>query len=119
MAAVRPNPEAMAEAEAIIQTHEEEKLPDLEFGGIYTGRICEILDRGVMIQLPDESCSTHNNQLSARKIRILVFLISKWETIQVKYYGRDPAQVRCVEQKALTVSSAAAVKNLLQSATKR
>jgi hypothetical protein len=42
----------MEEAEERVQQLlEEEKVPELEFGAIYTGRVVEVLDRGVMLQV--------------------------------------------------------------------
>jgi len=112
-----PNPESMAEAEAKIQELlTEEKVPELEFGAIYTGQITEILENGIMLQLHDKipPVLLHNNHLTAKKIRhpsVLGFEVG--QDLQVKYYGRDPSsgQMR-LSRKALTVSSAAAVKNL-------
>ncbi|XP_023328029.1 polyribonucleotide nucleotidyltransferase 2, mitochondrial [Eurytemora carolleeae] len=125
-----PNPDSMAEAETIIENIlAEEKVPELEFGGIYSGRITEILDRGVMLELHEgiSPVLLHNSQLSAQKIQHPSVLgLKVGENLQVKYYGRDPAtgQMR-LSRKVLAVSSAAAVKNLqkstkpLQSSAKR
>lgn len=116
-----PNPEAMLEAETTIEEIlAEEKVPELQFGGIYTGKITEILDRGVMVQLHEQMSPVllHNTQLSARKIQHPSVLgLKVGEELQVKYYGRDPAtgQMR-LSRKAIQISSAAAVKNLQDSA---
>jgi len=115
-----PNPESMAEAEAQIQQIlAEEKVPELDFGGIYTGKITEVLDRGIMIQLHEQMSPVllHNSQLSAAKIHHPSALNLKvGQDLQVKYFGRDPVsgQMR-LSRKALTVSSTAAVRNLQRS----
>jgi len=119
-----PNPDAMHEAEAIIENLlTEEKVPELEFGAIYTGRVTEILERGVMIQLHDQiqPVLLHNSQLSPSKIHHASVLgLTVGQDLQVKYYGRDPVtgQMR-LSRKALSISSAAAVKNLQASTSKR
>ena len=46
----------------------EEKVPELEFGAIYTGKIVEILERGVLLELMPglEPMMCHTSQLSPR-----------------------------------------------------
>merc|ERR1719312_1434209 len=118
-----PNLLAMKEAETMIEELlQEEKAPELEFGAIYTSKIVELLDRGIMVQLHSamDPVFLPNSQLDAKKIAHPSALgLSVGQDLQVKYYGRDPAtgQMR-LSRKALTISSAAAVKNL-QAATKR
>ena len=45
--------------------------PTLIYLAIYTGRITEILDQGIMLQLHDQMAPVllHNSHLSAKKIR--------------------------------------------------
>merc|ERR1719309_342061 len=119
-----PNPEAMKEADSIIDTLlTEEKVPELEFGAIYTAKVTEIRDHGVMVQLHEKinPVLVHNNQLSSTKIHHPSVLgLTIGQDLQVKYYGRDnvSGQMR-LSRKELTIGSAAAVKKLRDSATKR
>lgn len=89
-----PNQTAMNEADAIIRgILEHEREPTLEFGGIYTAKIVEIRESGVMLKLFDSMSPTllHNSQLDVRFIRhpsALGYEIG--QEIQVKYFGRDP-----------------------------
>jgi len=118
-----PSSAAMEEAESMVeQLLEEEKAPVLEFGGIYTGKILELLERGVMLELHPamDPVLLHNSQLDNRKVsHPSVLGLEPGQDLQVKYYGRDPAtgQVR-LSRKVLTVGAASAVKTL-KSATKR
>lgn len=67
-----PNQRAMDEAEEIItKLLETEKVPELEFGGIYKAKIVEVRDIGVMVQLyPDmPPALIHNSQLDQRKVQ--------------------------------------------------
>jgi polyribonucleotide nucleotidyltransferase len=66
-----PNKDALNEAKQIIdKLLEEMKEPELEFGGIYTGKIVEIRSNGVLIQLyPTMSpVLLPNSQLDRRKV---------------------------------------------------
>ena len=89
-----PSQEAMSEAEAMIEALlAEEKAMELEFGAVYTGKIVEMLDRGVMLSLGPglEPMLCHNSQLDARRISHPSALgLELGQEIQVKYYGRDP-----------------------------
>ncbi|XP_031833675.2 polyribonucleotide nucleotidyltransferase 1 [Nomia melanderi] len=95
-----PNQDAMNEAKNIIQealTTQAE--PTLIFGDIYTGKIIEIRDSGVMITLHPQMqpILLSNSQLDRRKVHhpsALGFEVG--QEIQVKYFGRDPVngQVR-------------------------
>lgn len=48
----------------------EEKIPDLEFGGIYTAKVVELRDIGVMVVLYPgmPPALLHNSQLDQRKV---------------------------------------------------
>lgn len=66
-----PNQKAMDEAdEEINRLLTSERAPELEFGGIYTAKIVEIRDIGVMVTLyPDmPPALLHNSQLDQRKV---------------------------------------------------
>jgi len=68
-----PNQEAMAEARDMIDDLlKEEKPLELVFGAIYNGRIVEIKDRGVMLELQPgmDPVHVHNTQLSATKVTL-------------------------------------------------
>ncbi|GFY39604.1 polyribonucleotide nucleotidyltransferase 1, mitochondrial [Trichonephila inaurata madagascariensis] len=101
-----PNSEAMAEAKEIIdKLLLEENAPELVFGAIYTAKIVEIRDIGVMVTLyPNmKPALLHNSQLDQRKIQHPSALnLEIGQEIQVKYFGRDPAsgQMR-ISRKAL------------------
>jgi len=115
-----PSPQAMDEAEVMIKGYlEEEKIPELIFGSIYTAKILEILEKGVMIQLHAgiDPILLHNSQLSNNKVGNATALgFEVGQDLQVKYYGRDPVtgNIR-ISRKVLTVSSAQAAKNLHRS----
>ena len=89
-----PSSEAMAEADNMLETIlSEEKVPELEFGAIYTGKIVEMMERGVMLELHPgmEPMMCTNSQLDARKVAHPSALgLQLGQEIQVKYYGRDP-----------------------------
>lgn len=66
-----PSQSAMDEAkEYIDELLKGEKVPDLEFGAIYTGKIVEIKDIGVMLTLYPSMppALLHNSQLDQRKV---------------------------------------------------
>lgn len=54
----------------ITQWLTEEKIPNLEFGGIYTAKIVELRDIGVMVTLYTgmPPALLHNTQLDQRKV---------------------------------------------------
>ena len=67
-----PNKDALAEAKQIIEKLlEEMKEPELEFGGIYTGKIVEVRPNGVLIQLYPNmpAVLVPNSQLDRRRVR--------------------------------------------------
>ena len=89
-----PSQDAMSEAELMVeQLVTEEKAPEMEFGGVYTGRILEVLSRGVMLELHPamEPVLCHTSQLDARRVSHPSALgLEPGQEIRVKYYGRDP-----------------------------
>ncbi len=63
----------MAEAKEIIEKLlTEERVPEFEFGSIYSATIVEILDRGVLVQLHPEMQPVliPNTQLDAKKVDV-------------------------------------------------
>ena len=89
-----PSQDAMSEAELMVeQLVTEEKAPEMEFGGVYTGRILEVLSRGMMLELHPamEPVLCHTSQLDARRVSHPSALgLELGQEIRVKYYGRDP-----------------------------
>lgn len=70
-----------------------DKVPDLEFGAIYTAKILELKDIGVMVSLYPSMPATllHNSQLDQRKVAHPTALgLEVGQEIKVKYFGRDP-----------------------------
>lgn len=69
-----PSQAAMDEAkEHIDALLVKERIPDLEFGGIYAAKITEIRDTGVMVILYPSMppALLHNSQLDQRKVDIM------------------------------------------------
>ncbi|GAU98331.1 hypothetical protein RvY_09492 [Ramazzottius varieornatus] len=93
-----PNQAAMDEAkQAIKAILEEEKEPELQFGAVYTAKIMEIRDNGILVSFfPNQvPFLIPNSQLDTRKIghaEVLGFQVG--QEISVKYFGRDPATGR-------------------------
>lgn len=89
-----PSQQAMDEAQdQIKQWLTEEKIHNLEFGGIYTAKIVELRDIGVMVTLYAgmPPALLHNSQLDQRKVAHPSALgLEVGTDIQVKYFGRDP-----------------------------
>ncbi|XP_058460069.1 polyribonucleotide nucleotidyltransferase 1, mitochondrial [Malaya genurostris] len=89
-----PSEAAMHEAKEYLENlMKVDRVPDLEFGSIYTAKIVELLDTGVMVKLYPSMppALLHNSQLDQRKIAhpsVLGFEVGT--EIQVKYFGRDP-----------------------------
>lgn len=68
-----PNQQAMDEAKEIIEKLlSSERVPDLEFGAIYTAKIIEVRDIGVMVTLYPSMppALLHNSQLDQRKVSV-------------------------------------------------
>lgn len=66
-----PDQRAMDEAEEKINAWlTEERIPELEFGGIYKATVVEVRDIGVMVTLYDNMppALLHNSQLDQRKV---------------------------------------------------
>ncbi|KAH8294987.1 hypothetical protein KR018_004882 [Drosophila ironensis] len=89
-----PSQAAMDEAKELIDGYlVKERVPDLEFGGIYTATITELRDTGVMVTLYPSMppALLHNSQLDQRKIGHPSALnLEVGQEIQVKFFGRDP-----------------------------
>ncbi|KAJ3646013.1 hypothetical protein Zmor_023625 [Zophobas morio] len=89
-----PNQSAMDEAQEFInKLLTAERVPELEFGGIYSANIVEIRDIGVMVTLYPgmPPALLHNSQLDQRKVAHPSALdLQVGQEIQVKYFGRDP-----------------------------
>lgn len=89
-----PSQAAMDEAkEYIAELLKVEKVPELEFGGIYTAKIVEIKDTGVLVTLYPNMppALLHNTQLDVRKVGHPSALgLEVGQEIQLKYFGRDP-----------------------------
>lgn len=89
-----PSQSAMDEAKEYLETiMKAEKVPDLEFGAIYTATITELKDTGVMVRLYPTMppALLHNSQLDQRKIAHPSAIgLTIGQEIQVKYFGRDP-----------------------------
>ncbi|XP_053677827.1 polyribonucleotide nucleotidyltransferase 1, mitochondrial [Anopheles nili] len=112
-----PSEAAMHEAKEYLENLlKAEKIPDLEFGAIYTARIVELRDTGVMVTLYPSMPPTllHNSQLDQRKIAhpsALGLLVGS--EIQVKYFGRDPVSgYMRLSRKVLQGPATAMIRNL-------
>lgn len=84
----------MTEAKEMIQDIlKKDREPILEFGNIYTAKIVEIRETGVMVTLYSNMVPVllHNSQLDQRKVHHPSALgLEVGHEIQVKYFGRDP-----------------------------
>lgn len=84
----------MAEAKEMIEKIlQKDREPTLEFGAIYTAKIVEIRETGIMVTLYSNMVPVFlpNSQLDQRKIRHASALnLEIGQEIQVKYFGRDP-----------------------------
>ncbi|XP_043792915.1 polyribonucleotide nucleotidyltransferase 1, mitochondrial isoform X2 [Apis laboriosa] len=93
-----PNQNAMDEAKYMInKILETETEPTLTFGDIYTAKITEIREIGVMVTLYPAMIPTllPNSQLDQRKIHHPSVLgLNIGDEIKVKYFGRDPVNGR-------------------------
>lgn len=80
-----PSQSSMDEAKEYIESLlKSEKVPDLEFGGIYTAKIVELKEIGVMLTLYPSMPPTllHNSQLDQRKVKNIM----KGDLSSVLYY---------------------------------
>lgn len=112
-----PSQSAMNEAkETIEKLLEKERVPELDFGGIYTARITELRDIGVMVTLYPSMppALLHNSQLDQRKVAHPSALgLTVGQEIPVKYFGRDPVSgLMRLSRKVLQSPASAVVKNL-------
>ncbi|XP_052054691.1 polyribonucleotide nucleotidyltransferase 1, mitochondrial [Apodemus sylvaticus] len=93
-----PTPTAMHEArDFITEICRDDQEQQLEFGAVYTATITEIRDTGVMVKLYPNMTAVllHNSQLDQRKVKHPTALgLEVGQEIQVKYFGRDPADGR-------------------------
>ena len=112
-----PSSDSMEEAEIMVdKLMKEEKAPELEFGSIYTVKILELLENGVMVELHPamDSMFIHNNQLDNRIVSHssdLGLLVG--QDMRVKYFGREVStgMVR-LSKKILTMEASNAVRYL-------
>ena len=89
-----PNQNAMNEArEMLNEILQKDTEPTLMFGDIYTAKITEIRETGVMVTLYSSMVPTFlpTSQLDNRKVQHPSVLgLNVGDEIQVKYFGRDP-----------------------------
>lgn len=112
-----PSQSAMDEAKEIIEKLlSKERVPELDFGGIYTARITELREIGVMVTLYPSMPPTllHNSQLDQRKVAHPSALgLAVGQEIPVKYFGRDPVSgMMRLSRKVLQSPASAVVRNL-------
>ncbi|XP_071064949.1 polyribonucleotide nucleotidyltransferase 1, mitochondrial isoform X2 [Dasypus novemcinctus] len=112
-----PTPSAMHEArDFITEICKDDQEQQLEFGAVYTATITEIRDSGVMVKLYPNMTAVllHNTQLDQRKIKHPTALgLEVGQEIQVKYFGRDPADGRMrLSRKVLQSPATTVVKSL-------
>uniref|UniRef100_G3TNR0 polyribonucleotide nucleotidyltransferase n=1 Tax=Loxodonta africana TaxID=9785 RepID=G3TNR0_LOXAF len=113
-----PTPSAMHEARDLItEICKDDQEQQLEFGAVYTATITEISrDTGVMVKLYPNMTAVllHNTQLDHTKIRHPSALgLEVGQEIQVKYFGRDPADGRMrLSRKVLQSPATTVVKTL-------
>ncbi|KAK0098186.1 hypothetical protein PV326_010620 [Microctonus aethiopoides] len=115
-----PNEMAMKEAREMIDVVlKEEKAPTLEFGGIYTAKVVEIRESGVMVILyPNMNPALlHNAQLDQRMVMHPSALgINVGDELKVKYFGRDPVSgTMRLSRRVLQSTGAPVVKNFTSS----
>lgn len=89
-----PSQVAMNEVdEAITSLLEADEVPELEFGGVYTAKIVDIRENGVMVKLYESMAPTliHVSQLDVRRVASPKVLgLEVGQEIKVKYFGADP-----------------------------
>ncbi|XP_050354463.1 polyribonucleotide nucleotidyltransferase 1, mitochondrial isoform X3 [Nymphalis io] len=89
-----PSSAALDEARARLQRAlSADRAPDLEFGAVYSAKVVEVRDIGVLVTLYAgmSPALVHNTQLDHRKImHPSVLGLDVGSEIQVKYFGRDP-----------------------------
>ncbi|GLH01525.1 hypothetical protein R5R35_006657 [Gryllus longicercus] len=112
-----PNQGAMDEAkEKIKEFLSSEREPELEFGAIYTAKIVELRDIGVMVTLYSSMAPAllHNTQLDVRNVNHPSALgLEVGQEIKVKYFGRDPVSgLMRLSRKVLQSPASSVVRNL-------
>lgn len=110
-----PNPAARDEAKELVdKVLAAEKEPTLEFGGIYTAKVVEVLDIGVMVSLYPSMPPTllHNSQLDQRSVSHPSALgLEVGQELQVKYFGRDPVNGKMRLSRKILQSTIPTIKN--------
>ncbi|CAK9822746.1 Polyribonucleotide nucleotidyltransferase 1, mitochondrial [Anthophora retusa] len=110
-----PNQTAMNQAkEMISEILEKAEEPTLTFGDIYTAKITEIRETGVMITLYPTMVPTllPNSQLDQRNVHHPSVLgLNVGDEIQVKYFGRDPVNGRIRLSRKVLQDPVTSVKN--------
>lgn len=111
-----PSQESMDETRVVVkELLKEDRVPDLEFGGIYTAKIAELKDIGALVTLyPSMPPSLlHNSQLDHRKVAHPSALgLEVGQEIQVKYFGRDPVSGFMRLSRKVLQTPISAVRNL-------
>ncbi|XP_037500469.1 polyribonucleotide nucleotidyltransferase 1, mitochondrial [Rhipicephalus sanguineus] len=112
-----PNQDAMNEAKEMVEQFlKEEREPTLEFGAVYTAKIVEIRESGVMVTLYPTMTPTllHNSQLDQRKVSHPSALgLEEGQEITVKYFGRDPVSGKMrLSRKVLQTPPSSVIRNL-------
>ncbi|KAI5740576.1 hypothetical protein M8J76_005214 [Diaphorina citri] len=110
-----PNQAAYDEAKEMIESLlASSSEPTLEFGAIYSAKIVEVKDVGVMVTLyPNMTPALlHNSQLDHRKVGHPSALgFEEGQEIQVKYFGRDPVSGLMRLSRKVLQGTTGAVKN--------
>lgn len=112
-----PNQDAMNEAKEMVEQFlKEEREPTLEFGAVYTAKIVEIRESGVMVTLYPTMTPTllHISQLDQRKVsHPSVLGLEEGQEITVKYFGRDPVSGKMrLSRKVLQTPPSSVIRNL-------
>uniref|UniRef100_A0A8D8YS32 polyribonucleotide nucleotidyltransferase n=1 Tax=Cacopsylla melanoneura TaxID=428564 RepID=A0A8D8YS32_9HEMI len=111
-----PNQAAYDEARELIDTLlATSSEPQLEFGAIYTAKIIELKDIGVLVTLYPNMppALLHNSQLDQKKIGHPSALgLEEGQEIQVKYFGRDPVSGLMRLSRKVLQGNTGAVKHL-------
>ncbi|XP_046402269.1 polyribonucleotide nucleotidyltransferase 1, mitochondrial [Ischnura elegans] len=112
-----PNVDARNEAQEMIDGWlSAEREPVLEFGAVYTAKIVEVREIGVMVTLYTGMMPAllHNSQLDQRKVKHPEALgLAVGQEIKVKYFGRDPVSgLMRLSRKVLQGPASAMVRNL-------
>jgi polyribonucleotide nucleotidyltransferase len=113
-----PNQSALLEANEVInKLLEDVNEPVLEFGAIYSAKIVEIRENGVLVQLYPTMTPTllHISQLDIRKVSHPSALgLEVGHEIQVKYFGRDPTSGHIRLSRKVLQTTESIKRNLVQ-----